>query len=152
MVFHMLNQRLLGKITSQCLDQRSHCRCILALGLPDKQALLPRLMRTVRRHTGDGDFADADLLALARSCPDVFSIDLSSCPKITDAGLGKLVQHCPQLHPDKIKSYVKGDVFLNSLAKHWPQLQSIGLAHCNKVTDVGVGELAKHCPNCTVTR
>ena len=93
----MLNEKLLGKITSQCLDQRSHCRCILALGLPDKQALLPRLMRTVRRYTGDGEFAGVDLLALARSCPHLASIDLSWCTMITDAGLGELAKHCPQL-------------------------------------------------------
>ena len=79
MAFHTLNQRVLGKITSQCLDQRSHGRCILALGLPDKQALLPRLMSTVRRYKGNGDFSDADLSALARSCPHLVSIDLSPC-------------------------------------------------------------------------
>ena len=81
-------------------------------------------MRTLSFHktpTAESLAKSATVLA------QVVSISFANCGDVTDAVVGELAKHCPQL-------------------------RSINLTYCWKVTDVGVGELAKHCPGCNIRR
>ena len=54
---------------------------------------------------------------------------------MTDAGFVNLIAKCPDLHPDKVISDLKGDTFLASVADNRPEMQEINLAGCNAVSD-----------------
>ena len=63
----------------------------------------------------------------------------------TDAGLATLVQRCPLLHPDNIRSPKKGDAFLLATATHHPELTHIDLMDAREVTDAGLAVLMTKC-------
>ena len=91
---------------------------------------------------------DAFLQAIAEHRSDIKEIDLTACSGVTDTGLGKLMEKCGDLHPDKVVSdtNVKGDAFLASVSQHHKYLEEIDLAGCSAVSDSGLAELIQKCP------
>ena len=78
--------------------------------IPDPKPLLPH-MRCLKLDWSEA--VDADLIAIAISCPSLTAISLFRCTAITDAGLGYVARYCRQL-------------------------AMIDVAGCGKVTDISV--------------
>ena len=83
--------------------------------------------------------------AVAKQHSELLAIDLLGCENVTDEGLKLLGEGCPKLLPDKIHSFAKGDRFLEAVAKRHPQLESISLRDCSRVTEQGIVTLAEGC-------
>ena len=56
------------------------------------------------------------------------------------------MQKCSKLHPDNVYTTKKGNAFLEGVSEKHKYLESIDLAHCNTVTDVGLALLITQCP------
>ena len=73
--------------------------------------------------------------------------DLLNCELITDEGLAGVVAACPKVHPNGIKSLVKGEKFIAAVCQHHPNLTEIAVSDCENVTDQLLAHLVEHCPN-----
>ena len=69
-------------------------------------------------------------------------IDLSAFPAVTDAGLQMLLKVCG-LHPDNVKSRVKGTKFWSEAYRTCPELPELDLTSSPYVTDEGLAALAR---------
>ena len=56
------------------------------------------------------------------------------------------MQKCDNLHPDKVYTTKKGNAFLEGVSQNHQYLQSIDLAYCEDVTDMGLALLITKCP------
>ena len=90
---------------------------------------------------------DLFLEAVAEVHPNITSIDLLTCHRVTDQGLAKLVAGCAKLKPDKCNSEAKGDDFVKAIAEHHRHLTTINLQNCAAVTDGALALLLQSCPN-----
>jgi hypothetical protein len=108
----------------------------IVVGCPN---LLPDNIRSVAK-------GDLFLAAVAVVHPGLTSINLQHCKHVTDAGLNKIVLGCPTLLPDNIRSVAKGDLFLAAIASVHPDLTSLNLQHCKRVTDAGLKTIVLGCP------
>jgi hypothetical protein len=94
--------------------------------------------------TKSANLTDVGVRRLAAQCPQLQSVNLQQCDKVTDAGAQSLAQ-CPQLQSVNLQGCDKlTDAGVQGLAQ-CPQLQSVNLRRCGKVTDAGVESLAQ-CP------
>ena len=90
---------------------------------------------------------DTAVVALAASCPQLSSLNLSDCHKITDAAVAALAASCPQLSSLNLCGCHKiTDEALAALAASCPQLSSLILCGCHKITDAAVVALVTSCP------
>ena len=81
-------------------------------------------------------------------CSQLAHIDLCFCSNIEDAGVEALANRCPQLTRIDLSYCTKiTDASVEALAKGCSQLTNINLGHCNSITGVGVGALGKGCPH-----
>eukprot|EP00966_Prymnesium_polylepis_P209413 4851062-Prymnesium_polylepis.1 len=79
---------------------------------------------------------DAAVAALAASCPQLSSLDLCECDRITDAAVTALAASCPQLSSLDLAGCTSiTDAAVDALAASCPQLSSLGLCWCFKITD-----------------
>ena len=110
-------------------------------------AMLIRLCRDLHpnklKHHGKGP---QFCLALAACREELLDLDLRLCPAITDAALACLPAGCPQLHPDRLLSKVKGDKYLTSVGNEHLDVDSIDFAACSRATDVGKLAVLSGCP------
>ena len=90
---------------------------------------------------------DAFLEAVSVYHAGIDTIDVLECESVTDAGLAILIGKCPDLHPDKVLSKVKGDGFVGAVPTHHADLMQIDLTDCDQVSDAGLANLMKECPN-----
>ena len=83
---------------------------------------------------------------LAAGCPQLSSLNLTSCSKVTDEGVGKLAAGCPQLcWLGLVRCYEVTDNRVAKLAAGCLQLSELYVRGCLKVTDNGMGMLAAGC-------
>jgi hypothetical protein len=82
---------------------------------------------------------------LERTGRQLEQIDLQSCYKITDRGMGKLAENCPMLQDVKLGCFEITDATIFSLVKHCSRLHSVGLSGANNITDEGLLHLAQGC-------
>ena len=97
---------------------------------------------------------DADLAALGSQYPHMTTVDLTSpiWRKVTESGLIKLLEACPQLLPQNVRTnVVKGDAFLAFVAARNPSM--VGIQLCSgwdDVTTTGLLQLLHSCPKLDV--
>ena len=97
---------------------------------------------------------DAYLAALGSQYPHMTTVDLTSpiWRKVTESGLIKLLEACPQLLPQNVRTNaVKGDAFLAFVAARNPSM--VGIQLCSgwdNVTATGLVQLLHSCPKLDV--
>ena len=108
-----------------------------------------RYQQTTRVSCRDG-ITDAVVPALAKSCPNLTTIDLTYCINITDAAILALAKGCPNLTTIRLDGCANiTDAAILALAKGCPNLTTIDLGGCTNITDAAILALAKGCPNLT---
>ena len=82
---------------------------------------------------------DSGISKIGEGCPNLQSLDLSSCSQVTDVGILKIGEGCPQLQSLNLKECENvTDIGITKIGEGCPQLQSLNLYNCSKVTDVGI--------------
>ncbi|KAF0689499.1 Aste57867_19056 [Aphanomyces stellatus] len=95
---------------------------------------------------GQCKITDATLFSLAQTCPRLDVVRLRWCRQLTDAGLTRLAAHCPNLRVVDLNNCgLLTDVSVAALAQ-CAHLAWVNLAWCENVTDAGVLDMAKGCP------
>ena len=85
---------------------------------------------------------------VGRRCPNLQSLNLSSCSSITDAGLSEVASGCSNLQSLDIWNCSSiTDAGLSEVAKGCSNLQSLNVSNCGSITDAGLSEVAKGCSN-----
>jgi tRNA U38,U39,U40 pseudouridine synthase TruA len=93
-------------------------------------------------YSDNDSITDIHLAVLLAYCPQLQSLNLSGCSKITDAGVTALSQ-CAQLQSLNLTNCDKiTDAGVTALS-HFTQLQSLNLSFCSKITDAGVAALSQ---------
>jgi len=80
---------------------------------------------------------DNGLVALSSKLPNLETIDLSNCRKITNVSVISLLQNCPKLSKLSL-SYCKNlssELFSNSLI--WRKVKQLNLQRCTGIFDAG---------------
>lgn len=103
--------------------------------------------------TYDDNLSDNGLIEYARKNPNISSITLESCYRITDLGLMGLIvlpgigNHLKSLHIFGmiVNSTDITDNSLRALGFYCRGLTSLRLSFCYSITDVGISELVKYC-------
>ncbi|XP_072527714.1 protein AMN1 homolog [Salminus brasiliensis] len=117
---------------AQYAEQYSDCIKTLPCGAKDK---LVRIM------TAQGTVTDSNIDQVLH--PGICTLDLQNCP-ISDSALKKI--HCPQLRTIILTKCVRiTSEGLEDLASHCPCLKVVDLTGCTAVTDAGVQALARNC-------
>lgn len=94
-----------------------------------------------------GRITDAAVIALARWCPKLLSLNLRNCSRITSRGIIALTQGCSQLLSLNLHGCEKiTDAAVIALSQGCPQLSSLDLEWCIKITDAAVIALSQRCP------
>ena len=94
---------------------------------------------------------DVIIIELPKKYPGLKSLDLSGSydfpMKITDSGISKIGEGCPQLQSLNLDycSQVT-DVGITKIGEGCPQLQKLNLYRCSQVTDVGITKIGEGCP------
>ena len=90
---------------------------------------------------------DAAVAAVASGCPQLSSLNLNSCRKITDEAVVALASGCKLLSSLSLNSCRKiTDGSVEAVASGCPWLKDLGLHGCNKITDAAVAAVASGCP------
>ncbi|KAH9297302.1 hypothetical protein KI387_028984, partial [Taxus chinensis] len=86
--------------------------------------------------------SDRALLALARSCCHLQSLNLGWCDRVTDVGVTGLAQWCPELRAvDLCGCVLITDRSVIALAGNCHHLRSLGLYYCQNITDTAMYSL-----------
>lgn len=94
-----------------------------------------------------GRITDAAVIALAQGCPKLLSLNLRNCSRITSRGIIALTQGCSQLLSLNLHGCEKiTDVAVIALSQGCPELSSLDLEWCIKITDAAVIALSQGCP------
>ena len=97
--------------------------------------------RSARSITHEG------VMAVARSCRLLETLELPAFSQVEDQGLIALSQCCPQLRSLKGNGWARiTDAAVIALASGCPQLEIVQLSHAS-ITDASVDALAEGCPN-----
>eukprot|EP00899_Mesostigma_viride_P012544 jgi/Mesvir1/21290/Mv21683-RA.1 len=92
------------------------------------------------------DVGDDLLTALAASCRELESLDVSYC-RVTDAGITEIALHCPGLKKLSARALKHvTDTSIEQVALCCGQLKWLDVATTN-VTDAGVSAIAQRCPH-----
>ena len=91
---------------------------------------------------------DAQLAAVAATCPDIHTMHLALYRPLTDAFFRALRAACPHIHTLKF-SFCDHltDASLTAIGAAYPNLQTIELLFCSKFTDASLRKLGAACPN-----
>ena len=95
----------------------------------------------------NSNITNAGLIALARGCPKLVSLNLRGCHHITRRGMIALAQGCPQLSSLNLQN-CRGitDAAVIALSQECPELSSLNFTWCKQITDAAVIALSKGCP------
>ena len=86
---------------------------------------------------------DASISALAAGCPQLTSVDVSFCRKVTDASISALATGCPQLTSVDVSDCPNvTDASISALATGCPHLTSVVVSYCPNVTDASISASA----------
>lgn len=96
---------------------------------------------------GFGFVNDETLSVLSQNCSKMQTLNLFCCPNFTDVGLISLckLQHLSDICLARCKI---SDIGVKQLAKEG-RLQHLSLCYCREITDDSIIDLAKYCPNLT---
>ncbi|XP_020645684.3 F-box and leucine-rich repeat protein 13 isoform X2 [Pogona vitticeps] len=84
---------------------------------------------------------DRCIQALAEKCKQIASVEFNECPHVSDTGL-KALAAC-KLAKIKIEGSNRvTDLSFKLISKFWPYMNCIGVADCQKITDVGLKLIA----------
>ena len=89
---------------------------------------------------------DAGVARLREGCPQLASIDLFGCSEVTDYALALLIAERKDLQPENLQSSSKGDLYCDAVARHCKNLTVIDLHQSAVVTDKGLAILMEHFP------
>jgi len=152
----------------------SHCKNVSvhrALDWPRQRRWKSHARPALTHLNIDSCAFDADVCAIAHTCPNLSFISLASCYNLTDQAIGRTLPtlsalthldlrycgevtdasvaalaNCAQLHTISLAScYRVTDTGIEALASHCRALEHIELCGCSKVADNGVMALAKYC-------
>ena len=133
----------------------------LALGCPHLKTLILRGCRindaameavanmchdlTTLRIDGCVELTGACLHFLAHGCPHLQVIDLSSMTEIRPLDLATLAKGCQELHTVSLGSELFNDNQLIAFVKACPDLLSLNLKNCSRITDRGLRVVGSSC-------
>ena len=90
--------------------------------------------------------SDIRMSTIAQSCPQLTSINLHCCKKITNVGVSSLVQGCSHLTSIDLRGCNnisnEGVIAITESCHH---LTSIDLSYCHSVSDIGVISISESC-------
>eukprot|EP01113_Clastostelium_recurvatum_P017356 TRINITY_DN20349_c0_g1_i1.p1 TRINITY_DN20349_c0_g1~~TRINITY_DN20349_c0_g1_i1.p1 ORF type:complete len:199 (-),score=12.07 TRINITY_DN20349_c0_g1_i1:63-659(-) len=115
---------------------------------------------------------DSTLIDLARNCPNLASITLYKCDRLTDTSISEIATHCTRLSSINISRCMllttkslealatcsrlrrvraAGDYLANNhaviqLARSCPDLESVDFSYAQFITDAALCEVIKRCP------
>ena len=89
---------------------------------------------------------DSLLEAIAYSCTNLSSINLSWCSEITKKGITKLVDYCPKLQVLNLEycRQLTNDC-MEHIALNARCLTGLNISFCDKIDDAGIGLVIKNC-------
>ena len=92
------------------------------------------------------DVNDLIVMELEKKYSGLKSLNLHFCGKVTDAGISKIGEGCPELRSlDLLGCHkVTGDG-ISKIGEGCPQLRSLNLYNCHRVTDVGISKIGEGC-------
>ncbi|KIV88369.1 hypothetical protein PV10_08060 [Exophiala mesophila] len=81
-----------------------------------------------------------------RNCKAVERLTLTNCTKLTDLGVGCLVDGTKKLQAlDVTDIEALTDITLREVARNCPKLQGLNITNCSNITDESLIEIAQHC-------
>jgi len=93
---------------------------------------------------------NASLEAIGKRCPNLTSLDIGLCRNVTDRGIIALSTGCARLtHLDVLGLTRLTDAGVMKLATRCILLESFTLRNCHRVTDASVTTLSRCCPRLT---
>ena len=105
------------------------------------------IRRNIRVICWDLEVDNAQLISIANGLPQLQSLNIAYCTKITDEGMAALSNGLPQLQSLNISGCSNiTDEGIRALASGCPQLQSLNTSGCWNITDEGIRALASGCP------
>jgi hypothetical protein len=116
-----------------------------------------------------GHACDATLLRISNGCLDLRSLSIVECGAVTEVGLRAVFHYCSLLEELNVSQCPRvTDAVLITLSQHsatslsdrWPQLRSLNVSHCTAIMDAGVCAVVRanplleeldvsHCPGVT---
>jgi hypothetical protein len=106
-------------------------------------ALAEKCKQLVSITAGSSQIQSASVVALAKHCPLLTSIDFSYCWQLTNVGALASCTQLTNVNFSECEGVTDADVI--NLAKHCAKLTSIDFAGCSELTDNAVVALAEHC-------
>uniref|UniRef100_M4BZN3 F-box/LRR-repeat protein 15-like leucin rich repeat domain-containing protein n=1 Tax=Hyaloperonospora arabidopsidis (strain Emoy2) TaxID=559515 RepID=M4BZN3_HYAAE len=92
------------------------------------------------------NITDATLFALAKHCPLLDDVKLSSCSRITDVGIEALVRSCRRLRKLNLTNCALiTDRGAGMLGVYGQRLEYLNLSWCMNITDKSVVDIARGC-------
>ena len=74
------------------------------------------------------------------------SLELSYCRAVSDVGISKIGEGCPELRSLHLEDCHKvTDAGISKIGEGCRQLQSLDLSYCHKVTDAGISKIGEGC-------
>ena len=139
----------LRRQSQDALASHQSLRSIVGFLKRDIATLVSKAWRTARnqqttRVKCHHNITDAAVLALAKGCPNLTTINLYGCRNITDAAVVALAEHCPNLTKSFLFSCANiTDAAVIALAKHCRNLTTINLGGCDNITKKAKAALRK---------
>jgi hypothetical protein len=148
---------------TEMLAIASHCPCLTRLQVDDcgkrvTDVGIVAIASSCRRLTwldvADCDVTDDGLRTLAPLCVSLHHLSLSSCERVTDAGLEAIGEHCTRLEKLHIARTGAGvtDAGIRSVVIGCPDLALLDVGGARCLTDATLACIAEHCRNLTELR
>ena len=112
----------------------------------DRGILSWLIRRNIRVISLDLRVDDSELIYIANGLPQLQSLNICCCNKITDEGIRALASGLPRLQSLDISNC--GDITdegIRAVASGLPQLQSLDISRCDNITDEGIRALVIGC-------
>ena len=89
---------------------------------------------------------DSGIMKIGEGCPQLQSLNLDYCSEVTDVGITKIGEGCPQLKSLDLQRCTKvTDSGITKIGEGCPQLQELFLWNNSKVTDSGMSNITNSC-------
>jgi hypothetical protein len=104
------------------------------------------ISRDIRVISWDLKIDDTHLMTIANGLPQLQSLNISDCYRITDEGIRAVATGLPQLQSLNISGCDHiTDAGIRAVATGLPQLQFLSISFCGNITDEGITALANGC-------